>query len=225
MLVADTHNARIVVADARGETLHTLKGPVGTLRSPCAIAVAPTGQVLVVDWRRGLVVVFAAVDNDTVHTLGDGEGSGPRQLDGPSDVAIIAADRPVAVVADTGNGRLSLFRVDDDTLLGYVGSGQFLMPTAVAVHGSELLVAESGRVQVLTLQGTPLRVYEAKVGHLRAVSMMADEVLAVDETNQRVVSWSGGDFRVVCAVPHPLGLVVTRQGVWVSGQHQLYLIR
>jgi hypothetical protein len=124
----------------------------------------------------------------------------------------------------SGNHRLSLFRVDDDTQLRHVGSkgaapGQFQKPHAVSVvssrlTGSEeawLVVADSGnhRVQVLTLLGGVVRVLEAGdgVGPLgdamsgMAVCEATGELLVSDTTNHRVVSWrlcDGGGCRVVC---------------------------
>jgi hypothetical protein len=233
LLVADFYNARVpvVVADAcDGRSLRTLQGPAGTLEKPIGVAmVARTGQVLVVDFERCRVVVFAGVDDDTVvRTLGDGFGDGPRQLFDPHGVAVLdegdAADRPVAVVADTSNHRLSLFRVNDDTLLRHVGSrgeapGQFVMPAAVSVVSPQvtgsgeawLVVADSRnrRVQVLTLVGAVVRVLVAGdgVGLLSnwfdgvTVCVATGEVLVSDTYNHRVVSWrlSDGDgCRVVC---------------------------
>ena len=231
LLVADTNNHRVVVADATdGRWVRTLQGPAGTLVEPAGVAmVARTGQVLVVDFERHLVVVFAGVDDDTVvRTLGDGGGDGPRQLFGPGGVAVLdegdAADRPVAVVANTSNDRLSLFRVDDDTLLRHIGSagaapGQFNWPTAVSVAlsrltGSDeawLVVGDSKnhRVQVLTLLGGVVRVLAAGdgVGPLGDMSVgltvcvATGEVLVSDTANHRVVSWrlgDGGGCRVVC---------------------------
>jgi hypothetical protein len=175
------------------------------------------------------VVVFAGVDDDTVvRTLGDGGGHGPRQLWGPRGVAVLdegdAADRPVAVVTDADNDRLSLFRVDDDTLLRHVGSAgaapdQFNRPLAVSVVSSRLtgsgeawLVvtdAHNHRVQVLTLLGGVVRVLVAGdgVGPLGdwlagvTVCVATGEMLVSDTTNHRVVSWrlcDGGGCRVVC---------------------------
>ncbi len=231
LLVVDCDNHRVVVADATdGRWVRTLQGPAGTLVEPAGVAmVACTGQVLVVDFERDLVVVFAGVDDDTVvRTLGDGQGQGPRQLNGPVGVAVLdeddAADRPVAVVADSGNHRLSLYRVDDDTLLRHVGSqgaapGQFDTPTVVSVVSSRvtgndeawLVVGDSDnhRVQVLTLLGGVVRVLSANdgVGPLNNVlnsvtlCVATGEVLVSDTANHRVVSWrlgDGGGCRVVC---------------------------
>jgi hypothetical protein len=80
-----------------------------------------------------------------VRMLGDGEGARPRQLQHPEDLAVLdgdladatAPDGPVAVVADTSNHRLALFRVRDDTLVRHVGwskgaaAGQFNCPSAL----------------------------------------------------------------------------------------------
>ena len=82
LLVCDAGNRRVVVADARdGRSLRELRGPFGPFLLPTQAVVVPlTGQVLVVDQYRHLVVVFAGVDDDTVvRTLGDGQGQGPRQ--------------------------------------------------------------------------------------------------------------------------------------------------
>ena len=186
LLVCDGGNRRVVVADARdGRSLRELRGPAGTLSCPTQAVVVPlTGQVLVVDNNRHLVVVFAGVDDDTVvRTLGDGQGPGPRQLSHPCGLAVLdgevgdaaAPDGPVAVVADNWNHRLALFRVRDGTLVRHLGSvgtapGQFIHPRAVTVvparaTGNDeawLVVADliNHRVQVLTRTGTVVRVLQ-----------------------------------------------------------------
>jgi tripartite motif-containing protein 71 len=234
LLVCDVDNHRVVVADARdGRSLRSLQGPAGTLVQPFhAIVVPRTGQVLVVDATRCVMVVFAGVYDDTVIcTIGDGEGQGPRQLDYPCGLAVLdgdvgdaaAPDGPVAVVADTLNHRLALWRVRDGTVVRHVGSGgaapgQFNIPTAVTVvparsTGSDeawLVVADEDnyRVQVLTRTGMVVRVLQGdaviKLGNLLCgvtVCIGTGEVLVTDYCNNRVVSWrlsDGGGLRVVC---------------------------
>ncbi len=234
LLVCDRDNQRIVVADVRdGRSLRSLQGPAGTLEAPTQAVVVPqTGQVLVADHNRCHVVVFAGVDDDTVvRRLGDGRGQGPRQLQNPWGLAVLdgdvadaaAPDGPVAVVADTGNHRLALWRVRDGTVVRHVGSqgaaaGQFNYPTAVTVvparstgtDESWLVVADSlnHRVQVLTRTGTVVRVLQGdaviKLGNwLTGVTVCigTGEVLVTDCYNHRVVSWrlsDGGGLRVVC---------------------------
>ncbi len=223
LLVADAGNHRVVVVDVHdGRFVHTLQGPAGVLLYPCGVAMVPrTGQVLVVDIRRHVVVVFAGVDDDmVVRTIGDGRGAGPRQLDDPRGVAVLddgdAAERPVAVVTDYFNHRLCLFRVDDGTLLRHLGShgtapGQFNCPTAAAVASASvmgrgeawLVVGDSGnrRVQVLTRLGAVVRVLMACDGvtplsyYFCSVTMCVGtgEVLVTDFCNHCVVSWRLSD--------------------------------
>ncbi len=233
LLICDCGNHRVVVADVRdGRTLGSLQGPAGTLREPFqAVEVPQTGQVLVVDYSRCLVVLFAGVDDDTVvRTLGDGRGQGPRLLYSPCGLAVLdgdvadaaAPDGPVAVVADTYNNRLALWRVRDGTVVRCVGSrgaapGQFHCPFAVTVvparstgtDESWLVVADSfnQRVQVLTFMGTVVRVLQGdaviKLGYWLCgvtVCIGTGEVLVTDNDNHRVVSWrlsDGGGLRLV----------------------------
>jgi hypothetical protein len=184
------------------------------------------------DCSRDLVVVFAGVDDDTVvRTIGDGPGDGPRQLQDPYGLAVLdgdvadtaAPDGPVAVVTDSNNHRLSLFRVRDGTLVRHVGSlgvapGLFSGPTAVTVvparaTGNEeawLVVADEDnrRVQVLTRTGAVVRILQGDVAvelssTLRGVTVCVatGEVLVMDTRNHRVVSWriaDGSGLRLVC---------------------------
>ncbi len=245
LLVCDAGNGRVVVADARdGQSMRELRGPVGTLHFPRqAIVVAQTGQVLVLDYGHHLVVVYAGVDDDmVVRTLGDGRGRGPRQMYDPLGLAVLdgdaadaaAPDGPVAVVADTFNHRLVLFRVRDGTLVRHVGysgtaPGQFNLPYAVTVvpartTGNDeawLVVADTSnsRVQVLTRTGMVVRVLQGDAairfsGGFRGVTVCVStgEVLVTVSFNNRVVSWriaDGGGLRVVCG------------GVAGSGEGQL----
>jgi hypothetical protein len=226
LLVADYFNARVVVTDAiDGQWVRTLQGPAGTLVNPTAVAMVRTGEVLVVDFTRDVVVVFAGIDDDTVvRTLGDGAGHGPRQLYGPQGIAVLeegdAADRPVAVIADTCNHRLSLFRVDDNTLLRHIGSegkapGQFYGPIAVSVVSAQM--TESGevwlvvsdrlapreeryehpdpRVQVLTLLGAVVRVLKVGDGVGRLSAQLQGVKVCV--TTSEVLVSDAGNHRVV----------------------------
>jgi tripartite motif-containing protein 71 len=259
LLVCEEGNKRVLVADARdGRSLRILQGPAGTLVRPRqAVMVPQTGQVLVADYRHR-VVVFAGVDDDTVvRTIGDGWGRGPRQLCSPDGLAVLdgdvadaaAPDGPVAVVADTGNDRLTLWRVRDGTVVRHVGStgaapGQFHIPTAVTVvparsTGSDeawLVVVDSWnhRVQVLTRTGTVVRVLQGnaviKFGSLLSgvtVCIGTGEVLVTDRYSHRVVSWrlsDGGGLRVVCGGygPGP-GQLDCPIGVVASGEGSLWV--
>jgi hypothetical protein len=261
LLVCDRSNRRVVVADARdGRCLRSLQGPAGTLDAPMQAVVVPqTGQMLAVDHNRCRVVVFAGVDDDTVvRTLGDGRGPGPRQLQDPWGVAVLdgdvadaaAPDGPVAVVADSDNHRLALWRVRNGTVVRHVGSkgaaaGQFNNPSAVTVvparsTGTDeawLVVADSlnHRVQVLTRTGTVVRVLQGdaviKLGNWLpgvTVCIGTGEVVVTDNQNYRVVSWrlsDGGGLRMVCggAQGSGPGQLAYPVGVVASGDGSLWV--
>jgi DNA-binding beta-propeller fold protein YncE len=261
LLVCDESNRCVVVVDARdGRSLRSLQGPAGTLVRPVQAVVVPqTGRVLVADYQRNLMVVFAGVDDDTVvRTIGDGFGHGPRQLYYPDGLAVLdgdvgdaeAPDGPVAVVADTHNDRLALWRVRDGTVVRHVGSkgaapGQFQYPRAVTVvparsTGSDeawLMVADSynHRVQVLTRTGTVVCMLQGdaviKLGSWLSgvtVCIGTGEVLVTDYQNSRVVSWrlsDGGGLRVVCGGVErsELGQLSEPIGVVASGDGSLWV--
>ena len=114
----------------------------------------------------------------------------------------------MVVVADSGNHRLSLWRLGDGTVWKHLGSqgtepGQFTEPQAVAVTGvGALVVTDFYRVQVLTVDGAVLCVLDptALVGVGRLGSGLygvalypgTDEIVVMDLKNHRVValSWS-----------------------------------
>jgi hypothetical protein len=113
------------------------------------------------------------VDDDTVvRTLGDGRGQGPRQLRSPWGLAVLdgdvadaaAPDGPVAVVADTWNHRLALWRLHDGTVLGqkvtpldraglYVPGGKASYPSSVLMNAIPAKVA--GVPEVVMVVPTP----------------------------------------------------------------------
>ena len=224
LLACDMHNNRVLVVDAHnGSILRSLKG---TLNSPMKAVVVPrTGQVLVLD-NRCKIVVFAGVDNETEHTLGEGYGRGLLQLSSPFDLAVLDGDEPVVVIADTYNSRLALWRVRDGSLVRHIGSkgtnpGQFAHPTAVTVVPAQstgtgearLVVVDSkygaSRVQLLTPTGDVLRVLQdnadIKLGSWLGgvtVCIGTGEVLVTDEQEHFVVAWrlSDGGLRVVCGM-------------------------
>ncbi len=114
----------------------------------------------------------------------------------------------MAVVVDSWNHRVVLWRLGDGTVWKHLGSqgtgpGQFTYPQAVAVTGAgALVVTDEYRVQVLTVDGAVLCVLDptAVVGvgqlgrYLFGVALYpgTDEILVTDYLNHRMValSWS-----------------------------------
>ncbi len=108
----------------------------------------------------------------------------------------------MVVVADSGNHRLTLWRLSNGTVWK-TKPGQFAFPKAVAVtRAGALVVTDESRVQVLTVDGAVWCVLDptavAGVGrlgeNLNAVTMCrdSDEILMTDYHNHCVVAlmWS-----------------------------------
>jgi hypothetical protein len=231
LLVCDSYNSRVVVANALdGQYIRTLKGPPGVLQCPTQAIVVPlTGQVLVVDFYMGLVVVFAGVYNDTVVRL-LGLALTPRVtirpqgvLRNPHSLTLLDGDLadaaipngPVAVVADTGNNRLTLFEVNYRTAEWHIGAqAQLDSPMAVTVvpacvtgTGEAWLVVADYRIQLLTRTGMVVRVLQEDGGSplfgafvSMTFCMRTWELLATDNTRECVLSvrLPNDGCRVVC---------------------------
>ena len=97
LLVADSGSHRVAVLRASdGSWVRALRGPPGTLQYPVCAVVAPSGEVLVMDFPRSVVVRFRSIEDDTVvGTLGTGQGSGPTQLFNPMGIACVDDDNQV----------------------------------------------------------------------------------------------------------------------------------
>lgn len=114
----------------------------------------------VVDQRRHTVLVRDAA-GAVLTTLG-GFGLDGARLNFPADVAL-HPDRTQVFVADRGNHRIQMYRLDG-TYLGQLGtgfgaaSGELSYPAGVAFAGGHVLVADSGnhRLQRFALDGRAL---------------------------------------------------------------------
>jgi hypothetical protein len=92
LLVADGSNCRVAVLRALdGAWVRQLTGPPGTLQNPVGVAVVTsTGEVLVSDIGRDLVIRFCSIDDDmVVGTLGTGLGSGPSEFYHPFGLVVL----------------------------------------------------------------------------------------------------------------------------------------
>ena len=135
-------------------------------------------------------------------------GAAPGQFNSPWSVAISSTDE--VFVADSGNHRIQLFRLDGSFVRswGSRGSapGQFVLPAGVAVHGDLVLVSDAGnhRIQCFGLDGSFVRMWGSKgaaPGQFLfypfglAVSS-AGEVFVCDQGNHRVQVFDlDGTFR------------------------------
>lgn len=152
----------------------------GELHDPQCLAVA--GELLLVaEWGNHRVSVFDKTSLAFVRHIGGGDdewydgGDGDGELDQPCGVSALGGE---VFVADTWNHRISVFDLESGAWLRSFGTrgaepGQFNYPTAVVAagpadgaRGGRLYVTERTgmRVQVLTLDGAPLRSLDAPCG-------------------------------------------------------------
>jgi DNA-binding beta-propeller fold protein YncE len=163
LVVADTGNHRLLVLDATdGRAVSALTPPAGVMPLPAGVAIVPqTGQVLVTDWKRHQVLLFAGLySTEVIRTFGyGGEGSGDCQLNYPFSSALVTSadvdpdadpaagtataagagtDCSLVAIADTHNNRMVLYRLYDASFVRNFGShgfapGQFYLPRCIAV--------------------------------------------------------------------------------------------
>jgi hypothetical protein len=136
-------------------------GGAGAFQLPNAVAVAPDGEVYVVDSRRDVVRVFGA-DGEPRGQFG-GTGTGDGKFGFPVDVAV---DATRVVVADQGNHRLQVFDRSGRFVRAFGAlvtsatsradfEGKFTSLAAVALRGADVLALDSAHshVQVLDDHG------------------------------------------------------------------------
>ena len=206
LLVVDAGNKRISVHDARnGDFQHAVYAPVGALPAPWGVSQASTGELAVVDMERNQVVVLAGIhDGTVVRVLGKAHPPprdpdepqpptpspenipplGPDEMFAPFGVvvlntpAVVGADGPLVIVADSAHHRLPVFRLRDGALLRSLGvtptgtrkqrqlplPGEFRLPRALAVTSAGLVVVAdnySRRIQILTITGQVVSIIES----------------------------------------------------------------
>ncbi|HBG73908.1 MAG: hypothetical protein A2X25_03285 [Chloroflexi bacterium GWB2_49_20] len=148
LYVADSRNNRIqhlaetgAVINSWGRYADVAQGdaPGSTFNEPWGIAVAPNGNVYVVDTWNYRIQKFSA-DGEFLSMWGtNGFGESPFAFYGPRGVAV-DADGKVFVV-DTGNKRIVVFDANDNYITQFgvpgMGSGQLDEPVGIALddHG------------------------------------------------------------------------------------------
>ncbi|MFA6221885.1 MAG: NHL repeat-containing protein [Desulfomonilaceae bacterium] len=153
MFVADTRNHRIQVFESF--ELVSVIGDLGDgdsqFRLPTASQVTPSGEIMVLDSKHGLVKVFDKDGNFERSFAGEGNETG--RLNSPQGM-ILDHDGSL-LVADTGNHRLQKFdsigKPMDFPTVDSNGDLLFKTPTSLAVRNENLYVADSGKGAVIKL--------------------------------------------------------------------------
>jgi len=150
LYVAEAGAGRVRAFDRSGVEEAVFRGG---LERPAGLAPAPDGLLWVSDASRDQLVAFAA-DGRVVRTLG-ARGRGPGELREPGGVAL--AGNALAV-ADTGNRRVTVFRLDDGSAASFaLDALGVCRPVDVAWAGEELIVldADGHRLVRLDARGEP----------------------------------------------------------------------
>ncbi len=145
VVVADSDNHRLVVLDVtNGRPVSYFTPHADVMPDPGGVVIVPhTGRVLVADWQRNQVLLFAGLDAPRfIRTFGEYEqGSGDCQLNHPHDVALIDAadvdfevdpaaaaaaaageDPALVAIADTHNHRVVIYRLCNGAFVRHFGS-------------------------------------------------------------------------------------------------------
>ena len=159
--------------------------------------VEPWSAVAVCDCNHHCVKVVRRDNGSLIRTIGR-QGSADGQFKFPRGVAF-DNNSQLVVVADTGNNRLQVFRVDGSHVrtIGCSGDGpaQFARPSDVAFDEYGLLVVsdtENHRLQVLQLDGSHVRTigsHGSGPGQFdtpRRTIVRDGKYLVADEANNRI---------------------------------------
>lgn len=158
VVVADPARHEVVILAPGGAVLKRLGGlgaGVGQLHFPTAVALRPSGELLVVDALNFRIARFAA-DGAWAGAFGEAGGAGGA-FERPKGVAVDGAGR--ILVTDAQRDLILVYSADGafEAALGASGAapGELTMPAGLAVAGRRLYVADSlnRRVQVFDLLG------------------------------------------------------------------------
>jgi sugar lactone lactonase YvrE len=166
----------------------------------------------------GLVLPGSALGFGALSSFGE-LGGGPGQLDSPKQLAV-AADGDV-YVADSGNGRISVFTGNGSFVRSF-GEGELSEPMDVALDGGRVLVADAVRERVVIFDtfGKFLDVFDCFCGPSRPSGLAVDSssfsstVYVADAEGERIVAFSAGSHTQIEPPPpfSPRDLIVGSDG-------------
>jgi DNA-binding beta-propeller fold protein YncE len=133
-----------------------LTGEIKTSGKPLGVAVHPLGDVYVGNDARDRVEVYSPAGLLTA-TIGEGS------LQMPNDLAFDG--NGLLYVVDSQRNRVEVFDPATGENLRTIGAGQLRFPSALAISGQEIFVADQAnfRVRVFDLQGNLLRSFGSEV--------------------------------------------------------------
>jgi sugar lactone lactonase YvrE len=236
---------RIIVSDPAAAAVHILDlkkpfriagGPHRKLRRPGGVAADAQDNIYIADSERGLVLVYDS-DGRFLRYIGKRGNEGFFHL--PAGIAIERSSGRLYVL-DSPRNLLFVLGLEGNILdrIGRYRGGasrvEFNAPTEIALLRDELVVLDSAgsRIQILDLQGNPVRQFPIRVF---AGGNAAPEVgLAVDsDANIYVSNLGGAAVRVYDRVGHllssfgsggiQLGEFLAPTGLWIDGANRIYV--
>lgn len=220
--VTDTGNGRVQKFSANGDSLG-LVGESGDFREPNSIAIDATGNLYISDAGKQRLIKFRSDGTFEQEWIGPEPGFfGPRGVAVGFDRAVYVVDQGRARIVKLGsNGQSSQWGSRGN------GDGEFLEPTAVAVFGETVYVADAqnGRIQVFDSNGRflnkwdvpewqksiwqyPDLIVDSKNKRLYASSTVTNEVIVFDLSGRRLSSLSPSSERL--EAPSGLALASNR---------------
>ena len=194
LYVADSGNCRLHKLSLPGGEVRATVGVFGDqpgqLHAPVGLTLYD-GRLYCADSRNHRISVFTTSPGLRYVTSFGSHGSGPGELGTTSSGIYLAAYQGELFVADRSNHRLQVLGIDGrfHRSIGCRGTapGCFRRLRGVAAAAGRLITAECERVQVLTLDGTPLQVLQLP-GSSALVGICADSthVCVVDQTHQKI---------------------------------------
>jgi len=132
------------------DSVATLTGEIKSLGKPLGVAVHPQGNIYIGDDKFDEIAVYGT-DGFRTGTI----GAGTLQM--PNDLAFDQNGQ--LYVVDSKSDRVEVFDPTTGASLRTIGSGQLRFPSALAISGTEVFVADQSRslVKVFDLQGNLLR--------------------------------------------------------------------
>ena len=254
--VAEEFGHRIAMFDAQGDYIGsfgqqglTLENALGFNR-PNSLAIGPDGKLFVADtWNYRIQVLTG--DQVPVTSWGQAYTGGFDSITDPVDGFwgprdVVVSDDGRIFVADTGNKRVRVYRLEDGIAtfqydIGSGGSalGQLDEPSGLALHpDGRLYVADTWnrRVSVFTVDGVPIDSYRVRGWYedqgnrpYLAVDADRDLLYVSDPDSGRVLVYtSGGDcigsFGQAAGVNPTLGQFGLASGLAVDAEGYVYVV-
>ena len=154
LYVADTGNRRVQVFDSRGKFLDILGGVLasGNVAGPQAVTMDREHRIWVADGANHRLLIFNS-SGGRIGSLGS-PGDGPGQLYDPTGIVVTPDDS--VVVAEHGNGRVSVLGQDGTLIAAYRATAQAARldaPHALALARDEsLYVSDTINHRILKLE-------------------------------------------------------------------------